>query len=178
VIAENKGFTWDKPEMMGGGKKSKLFIKTLNRLSDGKIKTTTTEEDEIVCPGDNCDYNLLIQVISYADGCIRRRVKAGINFLDDIFISEDVLDALKGNKFIYTYEFAQDLAFKEALLNRELTPLPTEEEIKDWQYYNELFAKMDCSEVKKKYNVFFLKDEDNPYAEEEYEILRWDKISA
>lgn len=52
------------------------------------------------------------------------------------------------------------------LFGRIRTPEITEQEIKDWQHYDELFAKLNIAEAKKRYNVLVLREpEDEPYAD-------------
>lgn len=46
------------------------------------------------------------------------------------------------------------------------TPEPTKEEIKDWQYLHEKFKKIDFNQIRAKYKIKFL-DQQEPYKEEE-----------
>lgn len=72
----------------------------------------------------------------------------------------------KSAEILCSPEFLQDHKGYLRTLYSIRTPEPTEEEISDWQEYNEKFQGIkswDFDEIKEKYNVKFIRDENWEY---------------
>jgi len=130
-------------------------------VSEGKDTRLCPEcKKKLVELSANCVSS--VQERTVVPGVGLANVLYSIEALQDLKVAQVALEAYRASEpTAEVVELWEKLSERHAF-GRIRTIDPTEDEIKDWQKYDKFFAGLDHAEVKKRYNVHMIREEE-PY---------------